>query len=836
MSRASLSASNAPVRRLHVFEPRAAFVRLATRSVRLPLAVGFYAIASAVCTYPLVLHLADAMPPAPDTLLHSWILAWDIHALTTDPLHFYDGNVYFPFPLSLTYSDAMVSGALLVAPVLLRQPGPGAQPAHVGVLVDRRSRDVPARPALTGSDVGALIAGCIFAFCASRQAHLEHVNLLQFGWLPLALLCLHRAVHRGRTSDLLLFVFFTVFQALASVYLAWMMAIAYAIFVVVELAYRRADWRPANMARVAGALLLAAIVVIPVMWPYERMQQIYQFHWPNDVLGDLSAAPKDYLSVPPQNFLYADLLKQFAPSNFPTEHILFPGFAVLALALIAVVRRSVNIEVIRYSLMSIVAFVLSFGPFLRLDSQTEVIPLPYFLLLQFVPGFGVMRVPTRFDFLVMLGLAIVAGFGVARLDAALARWTGPWTLRSILAGVVVVTLLEMLPSPQLSAPIDVGAAVPAVYGWLRSQDPNTVVAEIPAQGPTGFASFGYEYMSTYHWHPLVNGASGFEPPASKRVANALDEFPDATAVANLRSLGVRYLIAHLDNLSSAETERLNSADLARLQLTIAATFGRDVVYEFAPPSNPTSLPDHVKLELPSLVGRGTTPYLVATITNDTPDPLFVGAPEAVGAQVEWNHDGATEDARQDLPVFFEPNRTLRLLFPAELSSSLRSAESAQLRVRLTGSIELEATQTVRIVDLPTSLQRIGLSATLEHVQLPKSVSADMQIPIEVTARNTGQAIWLTDPPGTTGSRGVVGVSVRSWTGVDGKVWPPSEFSTAHVQQNVNPGQSAVVTIHTSSPPVPGHYDLVLDMLSESVTWFDDVNGGARTHVSVDVEP
>ena len=689
---------------------------------------------------------------------------------------------------------------------------------------------------LTGSDIGSLVAGCIFAFCASRQAHLEHVNLLQFGWLPLALLCLHKAVDRGRTSDFVLFAFFTVCQALASVYLAWMMAFAYAIFIAVELVFRRAAWKLDNMARVGGALVLAAVVVIPVMWPYERMQQIYAFQWPTDVIGDLSAVPTDYLSVPPQNFLYAQILGQFAASNFPTEHILFPGFAALVLALIAIARRAVNVEVVRYSLTGIVAFVLSFGPFLRLGSQTGGIALPYFYLLQFVPGFGVMRVPARFDFLLMLGLAVVAGFGVARLSAALLRWTDALTRRSILVGVVVLTLLELLPRPQSIAPMSVGTAVPPVYSWLRTQDPNAVVAEIPAQGPTGYASFGYEYMSTYHWHPLVNGASGFEPPASKPIANQLDAFPDATAVANLRSLRVRYLIAHLDNLDSTETQRLDDADLTRLQLGIAATFGRDVVYEFVPLSNPPTLRDHVQLELPSLVGRGKTPSVSVTITNDTPDPLFVEAPEAVGAQVEWNHDGVTEDARQDLPVFFEPNDTVRLLFPAKLSSSLTRTDSAQLTVRLTGSVQLEATQIVRIVDLPTSLDRSGLSATLENVQIPSLVYSNTVIPVEVTARNTGQAIWLPDPPGTSGTKGVVGVSVRSWTGANGNVSPPSENSTAHVQWNVNPGQAAVLTLQTSTPPVPGHYNLLLDMLSENVTWFDDVNGRAHTVVPVDVEP
>src|SRR5205814_2121944 len=88
---------------------------------------------------------------------------------------------------------------------------------------------------LTGNELAGLVAGSIFAFCAARQAHLEHVNLLQFGWLPLALLCLHNAVSRGRTADFVLFAVFTVCQALASVYLAWMMAIACVIFIAVEL-------------------------------------------------------------------------------------------------------------------------------------------------------------------------------------------------------------------------------------------------------------------------------------------------------------------------------------------------------------------------------------------------------------------------------------------------------------------------------------------------------------------------------------------------------------------------------------------------------------------------
>jgi hypothetical protein len=139
------------------------------------------------------------------------------------------------------------------------------------------------------------------------------------------------------------------------------------------------------------------------------------------------------------------------------------------------------------------------------------------------------------------------------------------------------------------------------------------------------------------------------------------------------------------------------------------------------------------------------------------------------------------------------------------------------------------------VNVPTSLDRAGLSGVLEGVEIPRLVHADSQISIGVTARNTRQATWLTEPPGLTGVKGVVEVSARTWIRADGKLFPVTENSTAHVPLNVDPGQSARVTIQTRTPRDAGHYDLVLDMLSESVTWFAEVNGGAGTVIPVVIE-
>jgi hypothetical protein len=801
------------------------------------MAIVLYAAAAAVCTFPLVLHVSDALLPTPDPLHESWIIAWDIHALSTNPLHLYDGNTYFPFPLPLTYADAMLSGALTVAPVLWLTGN--AIVAHnvltlTALIVAGVGTYLLVR-ALTGNNAGGLVAGLIFAFAASRQGHLDHVNLLQLGWLPLALLFLHRALERGRTLDLLLLAFFTACQALASFYLAFMMAVTYAVFIAVELVWRRSSWKIDNMARVAGALLLAGIVVVPILLPYARTQQIYQFNWPTDVIGDLSAVPTDYLSVPPQNVLYSPLLDQFSNGMFANEHTLFPGLTALALALIALATRSRGIEIIRYFLVGAVAFVLSFGPYVRFGDLT--VSLPYLYLLRFVPGFGVMRAPARFDFIVMLALAVLAGFGVARISQALSGSARTIVRRSIVVCVGLATVLELVPHPLPIAAVQVGADVPPVYAWLRSQDANAVVAEIPSGEQPGDTSPPYEYMSTYHWHPLVNGnGNGFEPPAYKQVVSELDAFPDPSAVEHLRSLGVRYLIAHTNNLRDNERQLLADANLAKLQLGIVATFGGDVVYEFAQLPNQPSLQDHVQLELPSMVGRGATPFVTLRLTNDSTHPLLAGVPGALRIQTEWNHHAGKTTTVQDAPLFLEPDDDLQLQFPAELSSDVAGADSAELTVRLTGAVQLEATRTVRIADLPTSTDRTELSASLGPVQFLPLVRTDTQIPIDVTVRNTGGAIWLADLPGSKGTTGVVGVSVKSWTSADGATFPVSDNSSAHVDWNVNPGQATTVTIHTMTPHVPGRYNVVLDAVSENVTWFADVNAGTQLVVPVDVQP
>ena len=796
---------------------------------------GAYLVAAVVCTFPLVLHLSDALIDKPDTLFNSWVLAWDVHALTTNPLHLLDANVFFPFPQPLTYSDTMLTGALMVAPIELLTANPAL--AHnlltlvslvlaaftTYLLVYELCRDRPV----------AFVCGALFSFSPVRQGQLDTVQLLQIGWLPLALLFLHRALRAGRTADYLLFALCCVCQALAAVYLMFLTAVGIATFLVFEGISSRTLLRAGHALRLAGALIVIAVSLSPVALAYGATRRVFDDRWAPDLIHGLSAAPTDFLAVQPSSLAYGWLLARFDNPVFTNGHALFPGVLILVSAALSLLHfaprlgsRAARREVGRYVLIGGVALVLALGPSAAISGS-----LPYDWFSTWVPGFSAMRIPARFAALGLLAMAVLAGFGMVVLrDWVLRRG---WTRGPLWGAIGALAFVELLSRPVALRPVP-PTPNDGVYAWLRSHEPDAVVGELPSRGPTGLATIAYEYASTFHWHPLVNGYSGFTPPQYAQLSDLLDAFPDPTAVAVLRDVGVRYVVAHLDGLEAANRQRLANADLGRLGVSVAATFDSDSVYELAPPTNRNAWQAHAQLEVPARVARGQPVSVTLSIVNDTPQPLVLPTPGVVSAQVQW--DGALTNSlpRLDDRLFLASGDRAVLRFPSDVPPSLASATAATVHVQLAGALQTDVVQRVEIADLPTSMQTTGLSGTLEHVQVPPVVRASAQVPIAVIARNSGQTVWLPEQPSDPFGPGRVGLSLRSWIAPDGTPLPPLNYSTVHLDWTVNPGQLATFIIQTQAPHTPGRYQMVLDLLSENVTWFSDVAGGAKTVVPIDV--
>src|SRR5262245_50427574 len=120
--------------------------------------------------WPLVLHLGESVPrDLGDPLAQSWQLAWGGHALTHQPLDFFQANQFWPARDSLAFSDALVG----YAPLNVIGSGPTAAIARYDLVfmlayaVAFFGAYVLARELGIGP-AGAAVAGAAFAFAPYR--------------------------------------------------------------------------------------------------------------------------------------------------------------------------------------------------------------------------------------------------------------------------------------------------------------------------------------------------------------------------------------------------------------------------------------------------------------------------------------------------------------------------------------------------------------------------------------------------------------------------------------------------------------------------------------------
>ena len=70
-------------------------------------------------TYPAIFKIQSCvLGDHGDSLLNTWIIAWDVHKLTSgDFLNFFNANIFHPHPNTLAYSEHMIGLALIGLPI-----------------------------------------------------------------------------------------------------------------------------------------------------------------------------------------------------------------------------------------------------------------------------------------------------------------------------------------------------------------------------------------------------------------------------------------------------------------------------------------------------------------------------------------------------------------------------------------------------------------------------------------------------------------------------------------------------------------------------------------------
>ncbi len=292
-------------------------------------AFGFFLLLAIVFTWPLAIRLSTGTSDLGDPLLNTWILDWDLYAATHHAGNIFQAPIFYPAKYPIAYSENLFGIAILALPFYLA----GLSPLTIynimfiaGFAFCGYGAWVLVRVA-TGSPLAAIVAGVLYAFVPFRFDHMPHLQIIWGGWLPLMLAALLHYWRRWSWRSAAACGGALLMNGLTNIHYFLFGTVTAAITVfVLAVVDRRIDWRFWLRLVVAGGLALA--LMLPVLWPYKVVSELYKLKRDREEVVWGSATWTDWLTPTFASRTYGDLIP--AEKTQPERH-LFPGLLVLFL-------------------------------------------------------------------------------------------------------------------------------------------------------------------------------------------------------------------------------------------------------------------------------------------------------------------------------------------------------------------------------------------------------------------------------------------------------------------------------------------------------------------------
>ena len=308
---------------------------------------------AAVFAAYLALTVAMTWPLAPrmrteiaadlgDPVLNAWILAWDASHLGRGLWH---ANIFHPHPYTLAYSEHLVAEAIQILPLYALTGNPilcynvlfllSFALSGLGMFLLARE--------LTGSRSAAFVAGAAYAFAPYRFSTLSHLQVLMSVWMPFVLYGLRRYLDTGRVLALAGAAAAWLLQNLSCGYYLLFFSPIVLLYTCWELTTRRRWADVKTLTHIAAAGGCVALATVPFLVPYLRLRAIGFSPRSLAETDKFSADSYAYLTADPGLRLIGGWMQQWPKA----EGSLFPGFAITALAFVAIAatfRRASAIE------------------------------------------------------------------------------------------------------------------------------------------------------------------------------------------------------------------------------------------------------------------------------------------------------------------------------------------------------------------------------------------------------------------------------------------------------------------------------------------------------------
>ncbi|MCR4329764.1 MAG: hypothetical protein NUV65_04450 [Candidatus Roizmanbacteria bacterium] len=530
-----------------------------------------------ILTWPLSAHLSTYYSDASDHAYGGWTMWHIAEALKNGSLfnmqQFFTSNQFYPFSNSFAYSDHMFfPGLVLFTPLYILTNHIILSFNLVIVLsfvLTYISSFVTIRYFVKNT-YASLIGALIFTYNPLVFASFpHHADLLQRYFLPLVFLWGYRYIRSPSWRSAIIFYGVLTLNWLTAVYYGVFTLIFIPIFCAPILFSKFKEGLP----YIHKLLITSIVVIIYIPFIYFITKPYLSFSHKESITRSIietihfSARGIDWVSPDPRNMLYVQDHTHVNDNRFPkdivgfnySEHTLFLNIVpslLLIFGLLYVIKikkgaLSKN-AAIGFGAVFIVSALLTFGPvYTGWNDPPNTVPHPllYYYMYDLLFPLRALRVPTRFQHIFYIPFSLVCAYGMLFIKKNINRhWLYSFATAILMSVIVAENIVQITFTEQ-------SQRIAQIQTYLR-ENPRTFqkLYDIPTlhlpmyTKDVQWKELGYVNWALYTHEKTVNGYSAFTPIEYQNILEKSKTIND-TFIRYLGSIGVQYVIVHLDSLT-----------------------------------------------------------------------------------------------------------------------------------------------------------------------------------------------------------------------------------------------------------------------------------------------